>query len=182
MINYINIKQKLEFMKLKEALKKLNDDVAFKQYLKDSPKTFLSHFFMMKGEQKQDWQIGYYNPDTNLVSTYLVTSKEITTETPQEPFKKPGDKVLGLDFDKVKLDYDEAMEIANKCLKEKYSKALVSKTMIILQNIREIGNVWNITFITLSLDTINIRINSDDGNVISHEKQSLIEKMPGLKK
>lgn len=171
-------------MNTKESLDKLKSDITFKQYLKDNTNAYLSYFFMMVvNDIKQDWQVGYYNPDSNLINTYTITTKEITAEPPQEPFNKPGDIVQELDFSKVKINYTKAMEIAKACQKDNYSNALVSKTMIILQNINNVGNIWNITFITMNLDTINVRINISNGKIVSHEKQSLIQDIKeGIKK
>ncbi len=163
-------------MKINEALDKLNSDISFKQYLKNNPKAYLSHFFMMmEKDMKNDWQIGYYNPDSNLVSTYIVTNKDIIAETPQEPFKKPEDSIARLGFDKIKKYYDDAIKKAKECLKKNYPKELPLKTMIILQNIKDFGNIWNITFVTSSFNTINIKIDAKEGNILNHEKTSFMK-------
>jgi len=35
--------------------------------------------------------------------------------------------------------------------------------------------MWNITYLTMDVSTINIKINAINGEVISHQKQSLIQ-------
>ncbi len=161
-------------MEYKEAYDKLIEDFKFKQYLKENPNAKLSHFFTMaENNIKLDWQIGFYNESTNLVAQFTVNSKEIIPEPLQEPFKKPEDKVGILDLEKVRVTYEEAIEKAKETLQE-YPKASTNKALILLQSINNV-NMWNITYLTMDVSTINIKINAINGEVISHQKQSLIQ-------
>ena len=161
-------------MEYQQAYDNLQDDFKFKQYMKEYSNSKLSHFFtMVENNIKQDWQIGYYDERSNLVGQFTISSKEIIQEPLQEPFKRPEDKVGQLDLNKVKITYEEAMEKANETLKE-YPKAISTKIIVLLQNIDNL-DVWNVTFMTADVSVINIKINATDGNVISHNKQSLIQ-------
>ena len=50
----------------------------------------------------------------------------------------------------------------------------MTKTIAILQNI-ELGQLWNITLVTSSLKTINIKIDAKTGKTIKHELISLFQ-------
>jgi hypothetical protein len=46
--------------------------------------------------------------------------------------------------------------------------------IILLQNLPEHGQIWNITIVTTTFSVINIKIDSKNGTVIKHSKESLI--------
>jgi len=153
-------------MDLKEAMSKLENSRLFKDWRKEHKESFLTYAFIMVAEEiKPEWQIGYYIPGKDKVSTFTVSSK-VHVNPESEMLKK--DSVLELDFDKVKVTQEEAMKTAEKIQKTKYSEHQPSKKMVILQKL-SLGQVWNITYITKTLKTLNIKIDSGSGKVVKHE-------------
>ena len=107
--------------------------------------------------------------------TFIVDKDEIKMEKEEDIFKKPGMEVKKVDIDKAKIPYNEILKIAKEFQKKNYPKELVSKTIAILQNINEYGNVWNITYITHSFKTLNMKINPENGKIIGHNLESIMD-------
>ena len=74
---------------------------------------------------------------------------------------------------KVKLTFDTAIEKANEFQQKNFPKDNCIKTIAILQNIHQFGNIWNITYITESFNTLNMKINAENGNVLEHNLSSV---------
>ena len=75
-------------------------------------------------------------------------------------------EVREIDIAGVKLGLGDILDKIEKFQKEKYPKELILKKIVILQNLENFGNVWNITFFTQSFNTLNIKIRSDNGEII----------------
>ena len=113
------------------------------------------------------WQINY--KDSN---------NKITTFTPSKEEKS--EKQKSLDEDKeleiinkedIKIDIDKALEILKKTL-EKY-KEEITKTIISLN--KKETTFWNFTLLTTSLKVINIRIDTNSGDIIENKVNSILE-------
>ena len=92
----------------------------------------------------------------------------------EEVFKKPSMEVMPIDMEKAKLKFNEIIKKAEKFKNEEYPKETISKTISILQNLRDFGTIWNITFITGSFKTLNMKLNPDNGEVLHHALDSLM--------
>ncbi len=157
-------------MELKAVLKKLKESSEFKEWFKNNNHTYFSYAFtMIENNEQADWQIGYYDKKKNKVITFIVQEREITIKPEEDIFKKPDMEVKEIDMDKVKLKLDDVLDKADKLHKEKYSKELILKKIVILQNLEDFGNIWNLTFVTQSFSTLNIKIKTDDGKITEHK-------------
>ena len=162
-------------MDLQTALKKLKQSKEFKDWNKKKKDTFLSYILMMiDNNKKTPWQIGYYNKSNDKIITFIVED-EIKMEQEEEIFKIPGMEVKPLDIEKAKIPYDEILKISQEFQKEKYPQELSRKTIAILQNLEQYGNIWNITYVTISFKTLNMKINAENGEIIHHNLQSLMD-------
>ena len=65
---------------------------------------------------------------------------------------------------------EEVREFTNK----KYPNELIKKTIAILQNLEQYGAVWNITFVTHSLNIINTKAGAKDGKILSDKIESIM--------
>jgi hypothetical protein len=164
-------------MEMKNALKKLTESGEFSSWHKENKKSKLAHAFKM--DENNEWQFGYYNPETEKITTFAVDDC-ISVSDEQEVFKKPGDKVNCINLDDIKISLKGALEKADETKKKHYPKELVNKRIAILQNINQ-GQLWNITLVTHSFRTINIKVNALDGKLIKHEIVSLFEFKKGAK-
>jgi hypothetical protein len=87
---------------------------------------------------------------------------------------KKEEYIQKLDIDKLKISRSDASSACDEVIKENYKHETLNKAIFLLQNLPEFGEVWNITIITSSFSVINIKIDAITGNVVKHEKQSLM--------
>lgn len=159
---------------LKEKLDKLKNSEIFKDWRKENEKSHLAHVFILLDEaNKGEWQIGYYTPETSKITTFVV-GEDISQNPDEEVFKKPGTTVKGIDLDKVKKELDSVVKSADNLQQEKYKPHTPVKKIVILQNL-DIGQVWNVTYVTSSMQTLNIKIDSETGEIKEDKLVSLIE-------
>ena len=161
-------------MDFKTALKKLKESSEFKKWISKNKKSYLTYAFtMIENSENSEWQIGYYDKKLDKVAVFTINNNiEINPE--QEVFKKPGESIKKVNIEDVKLGLDDVLKKANNIKEKKYPKEVVTKTIAILQNIK-LGQLWNITLITSSLNTINIKIDAKTGKIIKHELVSLFQ-------
>jgi len=161
-------------MKIQNIIKKLEENEEFKAWHKESYASSLVHVFKMFDEaNKDEFQVGYFNPDET-ITTWIVGKDDIKMVPKEEIFKKPDSKIKKLDMDLIGLDFQQARGKAVKLQEEKYPNEKPMKEIAILQNL-EIGQVFNITFVTQAFKTLNIKIDSKTGDVKSDELMSLMD-------
>ena len=161
-------------MDFKTSLKKLKESSEFKKWISKNKKSYLTYAFtMIENSEKSEWQIGYYDKKLDKVTVFNINNNvEINPE--QDIFKKPGESIKKINIKDVKFGLDDVLKKANDIKEKKYPKEIVTKTIAILQNIK-LGQLWNITFITTSFSTINIKIDAKTGKIIKHELISLFQ-------
>ncbi|MBN2367806.1 hypothetical protein JXC34_02215 [Candidatus Woesearchaeota archaeon] len=151
----------------KEALETLSKNKEYCKWKKENKNSYLTHGFIMASEDvTREWQIGFYNPEHKKIAAFTVGKKIYMN--PESDVFTDKKTVSELDVDKIKINADEALETADKLQKEKYSAHTPLKKIIIIQNL-DVGQVWNITYVTGSFKTLNIKINSSTGKVITDE-------------
>jgi dynactin complex subunit len=133
-------------MNFKEAIKKLDKSEIFKKET-----GILSHAFIMP--PNEEWQLGFYNKKTDKVITYFV-KETIEKSPPAEVMKE--NPVNELNISKVNISLKEALEFA-----ENETNSEINKKIVVLQNI-DIGQVWNITFLTKDFKVVNFKIDSEN--------------------
>lgn len=162
------------FMNVKELIKKVESDASFEEFSKENSKSFIAHVFLMSdGDDLRDMQVGYYNPENKKMTSFTVSEDKIDRMAEQDIFQKPGHAVSKLDVSKINKDYDEVKVGVEKLITEKYGVE-GSKKIFILQNL-EVGQVWNITYLTTKFSTINVKIDSTNMEIISDEEVQLID-------
>lgn len=139
---------------------------------KEKPKGFLCSVFVMCSPSETEninWQFDFYDKEKNTINSYLVIEKIIEKiNTEEKPFKQDNKKINKLDLDKVKIDYKEALNIA-----EKENKESNSKIIILLQNLKT--EIWNISFFTNSFNLINIKIDAKNKKILEKSNTPLIQ-------
>jgi hypothetical protein len=161
-------------MKVTDAIGKIEESKEYSKWLKENPQAYLAHAFTMKEKEGfESWQVGYYNPGRNMVTVFeLDDTVKMMPES--EVFKKDETPVKALDRKQIILDVEQALEAAIALGKDKYPQIRSDKQIIVLQNLDE-GQVWNITFISPSMDVLNIKLSSDDGKIISHNLSRIFD-------
>jgi len=158
---------------IKESLKVLSEDNSFKDWKKESPDSYLCHCLHMLTDEDA-WHVGYYNKD-DTITTFIVESSGITVQEPEKIFKKPGDEIQPLIESDISITSAQALDLARELAKKEYPKEIISKDIVILQTLPEVGQVYNITFVTGAMNTINIKIDSKTGELKSHKIASLMD-------
>ena len=124
----------------------------------------------MFASSKEEWQVGYYNKEKDNMISFQVADK-ITKNLESDVFKEKK-TVRKLDLEKVNIDFEEAV---NKCIdahNKLHPVGIISKQIIILQHLKQ-GQVWNITLLTTTMNTTNLKLDSSTGKIISKETFSL---------
>ena len=161
-------------MELKIALKRLEENSEFKKWYKKNKDTYLSYAFKIPQEMSSDdWQFGFYNKRKDRITTFVVSGGNVNIRPEEEIFKKEKAKVNQIQLDKVKLTFDNAMAKANEFQEKNFPKDKSIKTIAILQNISEFGNVWNVTYVTEAFNTLNMKINATNGKILEHNLSSV---------
>ena len=163
-------------MEFLEAIKKLEDSNEFKEWRKKNKEMYLVHGFTMLGSFKEDpmnWQIGYYNKKDDKISPIEVDGG-ISIGQPQDAFKK-NESIKKLDLKKIKINAKKALDDNEKARLEKYAKEEPMKIFVIIQNIEEFGDVWNITTATNTMNTINTKIDAESGEIKSIKTENFMQ-------
>jgi len=161
-------------MELKSALKKLRESKEFKEWNSKNKDTFFSYAFALLDNKNNSWQLGFYHKSTDKIKNFIVNENNIEMQKEEDIFKKPGIEVKQIDIEEVKLPFKKILKITEEFQKKKYSNELINKTIAILQNLEEYGNIWNITYITHSFSTLNIKVNAENGKILYHSIDSIM--------
>lgn len=159
-------------MELKDVLARLEQSTEYQVWRKTHANAFLAHAFVMLDEpNKGVWQIGLFDEQKNLMSTF-VAGQDIKLIADQEVLKAD-QRILPLNPDDVKLPVAEALAQAQKSRLEHYPQEQPVKTFFIIQNTAAHGPVFNITMFTAGFKTINLKISTRTGAVVHRSMQAL---------
>lgn len=159
---------------INEALEKLEKNQLYSDYIRKNRHAFLAHVFVLLDEANKDIvQIGYYNEDTDKIVTFVVGKGKVSMTPEAEVFKEQKEQIRKLDIKKVGVSLDEALSIADELQKKKYKEEIPVKKIVILQHL-PLGQVWNITYVTATFKTLNIKVNSSTGKVVEDKIVSLV--------
>ena len=164
---------------MQEAFNKLKQDKVFQVWKEENKDSYLAHVFFETSNGDITYQVGYCNPDQT-ITTFIVTPDKISVTKPQEALKRPDTKIKSLTLEEVKTTLGEALETATSCQQEHYPNHKPLKKFIILQNLDQ-GQVYNITYVTQSMDTLNIKISAKDNSVVEHNTTQLVNFTKGGK-
>ena len=161
-------------MDIKPALKKLEDDKDFKKWQNKNKGTYFSYAFKIPQEMKEDeWQLGFYNPKSDKITTFVIAGGNVNMRPEEDVFKREETKINKVDIDKIKLSFDSVIKEANEFQQKNFPKDRSIKTIAILQNLSELGNIWNITYVTEAFNTLNIKIDALSGKILEHNLTSI---------
>lgn len=162
-------------MQFKEALKNLENSEEFKKWKKENKDDYLVHGFatlINYYDEPFNWQIGYYNKKTDKITPFDVGENVVVGE-PSDAFKKT-ETIQELDMKKVKISLAEALKKAEHKQKEEYAKQTPMKIFCVIQNYETYKEVWNITLVTASMNTLNMKINPTNGKIVEDKLTSLM--------
>ncbi|MBT3865712.1 hypothetical protein HOF78_01265 [Candidatus Woesearchaeota archaeon] len=178
----------------KNDLQRLKDSKEFKEWLETHEESYLSDFFCILDKDSSDdnlWQIDYYNPKEDTMTSFELPAdkrkKCKLKEAESKVFKHDAEKVKELELNNIKLNDKETMDRAKEFLKEKHPGEKPTKTILILQHNKELDKpIWNLTFMTGSLNMFNAKIDPEKGDILESSLKSAMslkkEMLPGTKK
>ena len=159
-------------MELKDVILLLEQNNQFKQWQKAHTAYFLAHAFVMLDEFNVDiWQIGFFDAQKNLMTTFFVEKSEVKIIPDQEVLKSDIE-IVPLKINEVKISSLEAMKIACDVFKKEFANVNVIKTFFIIQQIKDAA-VYNVTFFTRAFKSLNVKIAAVDGKILHHSESSL---------
>jgi len=163
-------------MEINSIVEKVENSYIFKKWQKDNKKSYLTHLFKMIDDLNKDaWQVGFYNKDDTITS-FVVDNDNISILPEEEIFKKKKSKIQELNLSKVKIDLKNALEIAENFQKKECYGNEPNKIIVVLQSI--VNNIiYNITYITKTLNILNLKIDATDGKIISSDLKAMMEFM-----
>ncbi len=157
-------------MKIKEIINKVESSELFKQW-EEKDKAKLTHLFNGIDNHKLDnWQLGYYNKETDKITVFEVGDK--IEKLPSDDVLKKSQDIPALNQDIIKIDFLDSIDKAKEFKANKYPKLITNKTIIILQKL-EVGQVWNLTFVGHTLDVLNIKVDSNSGEIVEDSLKPL---------
>ena len=165
-------------MEVKELLKNLEETKIYKNWKEQHQDSFLSHFFSpidKEGKCKQEWETGFFIPSNEKMSVFTKEGDSFNLKPEDDVFKQKTDHVEELKLENLKTDYQTALTKTKESIQENYSQVKLGDGFVIAQTFQ--GNtVWNFTFITISLQFINVRVNATTQTVLSHQALDAIHK------
>ncbi len=146
-------------MNISENYSKIINSGEFKGFKKENPDSFLANVFL----DKDGWQFNFsYNK--KMISFFI--EKDIVKTEESEAYEK-NPELEELKIKEIKIDLEKAEEITKKITDEE-----ITKKIIILQQ-REFP-IWNITYITSSLNVLNVRINAISGEITNQKEENIL--------
>ncbi|MBU0461538.1 MAG: hypothetical protein KJ574_03045 [Nanoarchaeota archaeon] len=162
-------------MDIKDVVNKLESSEVFKDWRKDHSKAYLAHvFFMADDEGYSSFDVGYYMKEEDRLASFGVNGS-IEFKGVSEAFKHPDQKIKKLDLSEVKITPEDALNKAKELQESQYKQSKPFKQIIILQHI-DLGQLWNITYVTQNFKTLNIKIDAKTGEIKEHKLLDLIQK------
>lgn len=161
-------------MRFKEILAKVQSSSEFKKWYAEHDSAFFAHIFFT--DEKTDvmtYDVGYYVPTEDKIASFEV-GEGVCLKDYSEVFKKPGAGINPLVIEKIKISADEALDKAKEEQEKKHPACKPFKRIVILQHL-DAGAVWNITYITQTFQTLNIKISAETGKVVEDKIHNIFE-------
>lgn len=166
-------------MEIKEEIGLLQKSKEFIGWRKKNKSHYLSYALFITGEDNDKLQVGYYDKNKDKVTTFDILCKDkrelIKIEPEENVFKKPEAKVEELKMEEVKIDVNDVLQISDRLQKEKYPGEVPVKIVIILQKLDPYGQIYNVTYVTKCFKTLNMKIDSETGDIVEDDLVSLIQ-------
>ncbi|MFH0875419.1 MAG: hypothetical protein V1859_05760 [archaeon] len=163
-------------MEFLTAIGILDSSAVFEEWKKENRDAFLANgFCIFDNLEDAEWQVGYYVPSADVLATFNV-SKNIT-KNPDSPMFRDEEKekdVKKIDTTQIRITFMEAVVKTEHMQNQKYPAHTPQKRFAVLQYIQGIL-LWNITYVTTTFNTLNIKIDAVTGNIISDELISIFQ-------
>ena len=165
-------------MTIKEIFLKFQGNPDFREWEKKNSNAYLVHFFFMD-EPGAAWQMGHYDDDTKAMTSFTLEKDSVKIQEEKDVFQKEPEKIRPIIIDDVKRDFEEIKKAALAFQKTDYPGELPLKAMYVLQNLKDYGQIWNVTIFTRTFKTLNMKFDSSSGELLEHNLAKLFDMEPG---
>ena len=158
-----------------KLLTNLTQDEIYQQWQEVHPESYLSHFFCQLDNNFQlntDWELGFFSNDK--ITVFVAHQNGFEIKPADDIFKKEQAVVEKLNLDLVTVNFEQALAVFKENLPVHFPKEIINSGFVILQTYQK-QTVWNFTFITKTLKFINLKINSESGEIVSHDTVNLVQ-------
>ena len=152
------------------SLSKLERSEEYKLWKNDNKNSYLCSCFYLDDEG--NWQFDYYLPKKDKIKTFIVEDNMIRELKDSKIFKRNNDVLKKLDLNRVKITFENAVNIVDNLRDNNYKNENIIKRIIILQNIEK--EIWNITYLTSSFNILNIRVDASSGKILSEKLENIM--------
>lgn len=154
---------------IQQKIKIIENSELFTIFKKEHPSSYVAHLFAMKKVGSFEEQVGYFDPETQKITTFSVEPVRLIGS--DEALSKNGD-VKELPLGDIQVSLDQARAIGAQVVEQEYAGQTITQEICVLQYLDSV--VWNITLVTSSFNMVNVRINASSGDVLSHKQSSLM--------
>ncbi len=154
-------------IKLKSLLRDINNSSEFKEFKEKHPNSYLSSCFY----SSDNWQADFYCPDNDNMTSFTVKDRKINLET-SDVFRKEKKEIKELKIEELEVGINEAKKIMANLIEEEYKGEEINKEIIILQNLE--APLWNITYITKTMNIIHVKIHAISGQILEEKRESAL--------
>lgn len=153
-----------------DKLHKLEQQQAYQRWKTAHPLSYLAHIFVMIGKEKgivaMQWQVGFYNENSTMTTfESLDGSDGFSIKEDEEIFQEEQQKILGVDTSRVHQTLDGVSQACHDLQEKKYPAEKPVKKVMVLQATKNHGLIINVTYITQSFKTLNIKIDAETGEI-----------------
>jgi len=160
---------------MNEEYDTLQHNQIYLDWQKEHKDCYLAHIFTMRDSQFEPaWHFGYYDEKQDKITSFIVAGATVTKEEHSDLAKQPDTKVLPLDLSSVKITQERAQQIVDEII-EKGNYGGSKTKVFLLQHIAVVGTVWNVTVVTLTWKTVNVKIDAASGEVKLQSEQNLLD-------
>jgi hypothetical protein len=155
-------------MQVLEILSNLRSTGVYKEWRTHNKNAKPVHIFiLLEPNVPVQYDIGFYDDATEQMHTFSADEKlaTVAVRKDDEVFKQDDTKIHPLEENRVKLSFQDACEKCRALQKDKYCKNMPLKEVVILQNL-DIGQVWNITYVTMDFKTLNMKVDAETGEIL----------------
>ncbi|MBT4835640.1 hypothetical protein HON86_03435 [Candidatus Woesearchaeota archaeon] len=145
---------------IKEFLEELKKSEIFKKFKEKNQLAYNSSISKIQKEL----QIDYYDPNTDKITSFTKRDNKIISQE-SEVFRKEKIEIPELKLDKIKITLKAIEDI----IAMKYQEIPTKKIFILQQ---KESPIWNITYLTQSLNILNMKINAETGQIIEEKIES----------